>query len=116
MTYTKSELQYFANELNSLLNGYRGNYRVMLGTTYVDVGEAEIPSSSYTGMYYCFDFKMNRTMNTCTIYLDQGIDAYVIEFGKTTSRGYKRVKLFDRVYVEEVRRVFEETTGLYLTL
>ena len=116
MTYTKSELQYFADELNSLLNGYRGNYRVMLGTTYVDVGEAEIPTGSYTGMYYRFDFKMNRTMNTCTIYLDQGTDAYVIEFGKTTSRGYKRIKLFDRVYVEEVRRVFEETTGLYLTL
>lgn len=116
MTYTKSEIQQFALELNSLLNGYRGKFHVMIGSTYVTVGEKELPTDKSLAMYFQFDFKMNRTMNTCTIYLDRGIDAYVMEFGKTTSRGYKRVKLFDCVYVEEVRRVFEQTTNLYLSL
>ena len=116
MAYTKSEIQNFALELNSVLNGYRGKFHVMLGTTYVNLGEAELPTNKSLAMYFRFDFKMNRIMNVCTIYLDRGIDAYVMEFGKSTSRGYKRVKLFDCVYVEDVRHVFEETTGLYLTL
>lgn len=62
MAYTKSEIQNFALELNSVLNGYRGKFHAMLGTTYVNLGETELPTNKSLAMYFRFDFKMNRVL------------------------------------------------------
>jgi hypothetical protein len=43
-------------------------------------------------------------------------DTYDVEFGRVRGRDYKVIKSFDDVYAESLRRVFESTTGLYLSL
>jgi hypothetical protein len=43
-------------------------------------------------------------------------DTYSVEFGRLRGRDYKVIKAFDGVYADSLRRLFESTTGLYLSL
>ncbi len=66
-----------------------------------------------------FDFKMCRKCSVCNIYYEAGKDLYRVEFLRR-----KRGSLDEFVVVEtrhdvfwgELKKIFEEVTGLYLSL
>ncbi|MBF6332395.1 hypothetical protein [Nocardia transvalensis] len=43
-------------------------------------------------------------------------DTYRLEFGTVRGVNYRQRELFTDVHVEQLRRLFETTTGLYLTI
>jgi methenyltetrahydromethanopterin cyclohydrolase len=45
-----------------------------------------------------------------------GLDLYDLEFIRVRANKVTVVKSVENVYASDVRRIFEETTGLYLTL
>ncbi|MDA3854893.1 MAG: hypothetical protein PF569_01445 [Candidatus Woesearchaeota archaeon] len=65
-----------------------------------------------------FIFKGSRKMNRVHIKYDEALDLYNMDFlkyspSKMTS---KSVKTFEGVYCDQLIELFEETTGLYLSL
>jgi hypothetical protein len=63
-----------------------------------------------------FDFKGFRKANKCRITYVAGLDLYRIEFFKYSARKFTcdLIKEFSQVYADQLRPLFEETTGLYL--
>lgn len=62
-----------------------------------------------------FRFKGSRKMNYLKITLNS-LDEYELEFGQVGRKSYKSVKKLDGVYCDQLIEIFEDTTGLYLTL
>jgi hypothetical protein len=56
--------------------------------------------------------------NYLRIFYDQGRDSYIMEFSKYSADFLRLLKKekFDDVHVEQMRNIFEEITGVYLTL
>ena len=64
-----------------------------------------------------FRFKMCRKANGCRIELDEGLDLYNLVFLKCSpKRGYNEVKVINGVYCDQLKPIFEEFTGLRVTL
>ena len=62
-----------------------------------------------------FKFKAGRKFNFCKITL-LADDTYKLEIGKIVKYDLRKVQTSEGVYAEDLRRIFEETTGLYLSL
>jgi hypothetical protein len=45
-----------------------------------------------------------------------GLDLYTMEFFNSTARAHKSVKKYEGVYGDQLRTIFEEQTGWYLSL
>jgi len=53
--------------------------------------------------------------NFCKITLDPS-DTYIMEFGRIRGTRYKKTKEHSMVYADQLRKIFEKETGLYLKL
>lgn len=62
-----------------------------------------------------FKFKGSRKANYCKITLNS-MDTYDVEFGKLSKFKYKTVKKVDGAYNDMLPSLFEETTGLFLSI
>lgn len=62
-----------------------------------------------------FRFKMSKAANYVKITLNS-LDLYDIEFGKVWGKNFKIVKTVNDVYDDQLKSIFERTTGLYLSL
>lgn len=73
-------------------------------------------SFTYTEDQLTFKFKGSRKVNTCTIKLMPS-DTYLVTFSQFSPKllEYKTVESFNDVYCEDLVKIFEETTGLYLS-
>ena len=61
-------------------------------------------------------FEMCRHANICIIrrcYRSE--DTYIMEFRKTRIFGYKMIKIYEDLYCDQLTRIFEDFTGLYLS-
>lgn len=63
-----------------------------------------------------FKFKMYSKANVFSLFLDEGLDTYTMVFSKIRGYEMKEVKRVDMLYFDDLKRVFEETTGLRLSL
>jgi hypothetical protein len=72
-----------------------------------------------------FNFKMCKKASVCNIYYDEGKDLYRMEFRKRKriqialgiyDYDYETVKVFEDVYCDQLKEIFESFTGLYLSL
>jgi len=62
-----------------------------------------------------FKFKMCRKANYCRIKLN-GKDLYDMEFLKITPKFSKTIKVYDDIYNDMLKPLFEEFTGLCLSM
>lgn len=71
-----------------------------------------------------FKFSGSKKVNYVKIVLN-GMDTYDLEFGKISMKktdfgvkmpDYKKVKEFDDIYNDQLKGLFEQFTGLYLSL
>ena len=63
-----------------------------------------------------FTFKGSRKCKYLAMKYDSGSDLFNMTFSKQVKYELKTVKEFTRIYCDMVRGIFEETTGLYLSL
>jgi hypothetical protein len=62
-----------------------------------------------------FKFKLCRKANYVKISLN-GKDLYDMKFVKVRGTDLKEVKIINDIYNEDLKKIFEDFTGLYLTL
>jgi hypothetical protein len=88
--------------------GGAGQLRAMLGTTLLAVDENSV----------CFDFRMCRRANRCKVTYQPGLDVYRVEFYliRANRAICNLVDSFDLVYADQLRSLFESTTGLRMSL
>ena len=87
--------------------GGTNRLKAMIGAKYVTMDSAK----NEVG----FRFSLNRKMNYCRITLTC-MDLYTVEFLKIKKTTVDTVKTFDGVYGDQLKSIFEETTGLDLSL
>jgi len=65
-----------------------------------------------------FSFKGTRKANKCRVVYDYGQDLYTFELWKYNRRTMEMTPIFELegVYADMLIKLFEEETGLYLTL
>ena len=100
--------------------------KVMIGSTYVNkIDGSQVAKLRGEGVQ--FNFKLCRRYNTCQIIYDRGLDLFDVVFFNQTAEtidvrtgkvkgGISNVRVFKDQYFEDLRPLFEQTTGLYLTL
>jgi hypothetical protein len=88
--------------------GGPGMLRAMLGTKTIAVDESSA----------CFDFRMCRRFNRCKVTYSPGLDLYTVEFFLLNARkaSCRLIQSFEQVYADQLRSVFEATTGLRMSL
>lgn len=119
-----------AQYIGDCLNPKRGlaGVAAMLGTTYFTPKKSFDKPVSIKGAGLQFDFKLSKKFNTCQIIYDEGMDTFIVVLFKYKMGGlnpktfalepesYKNVKVIRDVFFDELRDVFERTTGLYVVL
>jgi len=68
------------------------------------------------GVSFKFDNVTNIKINYFKVSYDEGEDLYILEFGYIKSLNYTKVKEMDGIYFDQLLDIFEEETGMYLTL
>jgi hypothetical protein len=63
-----------------------------------------------------FKFKGSRVASYCKIKLDAGTDTYTVTLAKIRKYELHKAQVFDLVYADGLRELFERVTGLYLSL
>ena len=88
--------------------GGAGQLRAMLGTTLMAVDENSVT----------FNFRMVKKTNRCKVTYNPGLDLYSVDFYLLNARctSCKLVESFDQVYADQLRSLFESTTGLRMSL
>jgi hypothetical protein len=98
----------------SQLGGYQ--FRVMTGFTNVLAHSPDETKNTLGGLSFKLSGKMTKDgINYVKISLNAD-DLYVMEFGRIHGSTYKVKQLFENVYVEDMKRIFEDTTGLFTKL
>ena len=67
------------------------------------------------GVSFKFPNKGRGVPNYMKIILNEN-DLYDITFGRTRGMSFKVIKEFDNVQASQLKRLFEKTTGLYLSM
>lgn len=62
-----------------------------------------------------FKFKGSRKANFCKVILNS-MDTYTVTFGKIRKYELTKVQTFEGVYNDALKDLFEDVTGLYLSL
>ena len=88
--------------------GGAGQLRAMLGTTLMAVDENSV----------CFNFRMCRRANRCRVTYVPGLDLYSMDFYLLNARKAtcKLVESYSQVYADQLKGLFESTTGLRMSL
>jgi hypothetical protein len=88
--------------------GGPGMLRAMLGTKTIAVDESSA----------CFDFRMCRRFNRCKVTYSPGLDLYSVDFYLLNARkaSCKLVESYSQVYADQLKGLFESTTGLRMSL
>ena len=68
------------------------------------------------GVSFKFDNVTNIKINFCKVIYDEGEDLYNVEFGYIKGLNYKKCKEITGVYFDQLVDIFEEETGMYLSL
>jgi hypothetical protein len=88
--------------------GGAGQLRAMLGTKSVLVDENSAR----------FDFRMVRKANKCLVTYHPGLDLYSMDFYLLNARkaSCKLVQSYSMIYADQLRSLFEDFTGLRMSL
>lgn len=89
-------------------------YQQLGGKAKAMIGAYDI-CSNHGGNALEFKFKMSKVANHVSILLTPK-DLYNITFKKIRGTSVKTVGVFEDIYAEDLKHIFESTTGLYLTL
>ncbi len=73
-------------------------------------GSANNPNFSFR-----FKAKSNKGINYVKIELTV-MDDYIVTFGKIRGTDYKVIETMEGIYADQLQEVFEDVTGLYLSL
>jgi hypothetical protein len=89
------------------LNGSAG--ACMVGGVYYidDAGERVV---------FKFRSRAKQKINICELTYNAGADLFNLEFKRAWSNGLKTISRHEDVYIDEVRPIFEDETGLVLSL
>lgn len=65
-----------------------------------------------------FMFKMCKKSNMCKLSYNKGLDLYNMEFLKYNNRTceVKEIKKYNGLYSDQLKSIFEDFTGLYISL
>ena len=65
---------------------------------------------------FSFKFPMCKKANYCKISYNYGKDLYEMSFSKLSSKSIKTVAEFNNIFAEQLKSIFEDFTGLDLSL
>jgi hypothetical protein len=94
------------------LMGNPNKLKVMLGATTFIKGYFE--RDNHPGIQ--FKFPRRNGINCCQLTLDIDLDLYRLKFFNIKGINTSEVSVHSELFVESVRQVFEQETGLYLSL
>lgn len=102
-----------ANEILKQLGGF-GRLKAMVGIHNAGFSKGQ---EAFDRGQLSFKFKGSKVANYCTITL-AGDDTYRVYFSHYNRRTFveKNARTVERVYAEDLKGLFEEHTGLYLTI
>jgi hypothetical protein len=99
--------------LQQLVQGPTGRLTAMIGANNIAF------DSKNANVSFKFKARAKDGINYCRITLTT-MDDYTVEFGRVQNKkgvpDYKKIKSVDGAYAEDLKGLFEETTGLYLSL
>jgi REP element-mobilizing transposase RayT len=104
--YSKEEYKLKAIAISTQMGG-AGIMKALLGIDayrIIETGEGGL----------AFKFKGNRSINYCEVKLMPN-DTYTINFRRVTAKQSYHIKTFDYVHCDQLKTLFEKTTGLYLS-
>jgi hypothetical protein len=114
MALTQQESEYLDEVVNGILEliGSPNKLKIVIGAkdffkSYF--GEDKHPSIQ-------FKFPRTNRLNCCQITLDVGKDLYSIEFFDIRKLGIASHHVHSDIFCEDLVRIFQEKTGLYLSL
>ncbi len=102
----KSEYEAIATEIVMQMGGFN-KLRAMVGASFSVIAEGLGGAK--------ISFKGSRQMNLVEIRVN-GMDLYDVEFKQVTIKNNKSVKAISGIYCDQLKELFENTTGLYLSL
>lgn len=103
--------QTIANQLTRSNNGYAVLSSFVGAKDMAYFGENET-ANIVGGMQ--FKFKMSKAANCCRIELTPA-DMYIVKFYKIRGLDCKEVANYDETYCDQLKDLFEQFTGLYLS-
>lgn len=109
MSNAASEAKVILDQLTQSNNG-SSRLQSMIGAKDIGYGTDDKGNT-----YVTFKFKMSKNANACTITLTNR-DDYDMIFWKIRGMDSNVVKEFEGIYADMLKDVFEEFTGLYLSL
>ena len=104
--YSKEEYKLKAIAISTQMGG-AGIMKALLGIDayrIIEIGEGGL----------AFKFKGNRNINYCEVKLMPN-DTYTMNFKRLTAKHSYHIKTFEDVYCNQLKPLFEKTTGLYLS-
>lgn len=72
-------------------------------------------SYSKNSAVFMFRAKAKKKINLVEITYNVGSDSFKIKFMNYSNLNYTIIEIYDEVYVDQLKYLFEETTGLYLS-
>jgi hypothetical protein len=88
--------------------GGAGRLKAMLGAKhFIDHGD---------GLSFQFPNPKRNRGNYFKVTLDEGSDTYILEIGKIAGSSFKKLKDWHGVYADQMKRIFEDFTGLRMSL
>ncbi len=63
-----------------------------------------------------FKLKRGAKVNYFEVEYDYGSDTYSVQYGNVRGTSYKPKETLSFVYPDQLKRIFEQATGLYLSL
>ena len=67
-------------------------------------------------VYLGFGIRGSKKANYIKVIYNEGMDEYIMEFGKIRKFEYKVVNTVEGVYCDQLNEIIEENTGLYTRL
>ena len=111
---TKEDTKYLDEVVLSIfqLMGSPNKLKAMLGATTFTKGYFD--NDNHPGIQ--FKFPRRNGINCCQLTIDIGLDLYRLKFFNMKGVDTTEVSVHPNLFVENVRQVFEQETGLYLSL
>lgn len=106
MTTTKGIAETIVDQLTQSTNGFNRLIAMVGAHSFLDFGKCDDCLGGVS-----FKFKLSKKANYCSITLDYD-DTYTVEFYK----GFNKIESLSGVYAEDLKRIFEGTTGLSVKL
>jgi hypothetical protein len=114
MALTQEESEYLDEIVNGILQLIGSPNKLKMIIRAKDFFKSYFGEEKHPGIQ--FKFPRTNKLNCCQITLDVGKDLYSIEFFDIRKLDIASHSIYSDIFCEDLIKIFEEKTGLYLSL